>query len=509
MYITQSITDIVRADCGYQIFRHYGFEPSKKPQKENPFRDEKTSSFFVNPKGYFKDFGSDGIKGDALAFIQQMEKCDFKEACKIAGNIYGITKGRSVPATPYKRPQRADPPPATFLPASALERAVEASVFADCHFIRGLQCVWGFDSATVSQLVAKYHLFTSSKVWGNAIGFPYIDANGNIRELKVMDYDPATCKRVKEPKSRILFFGKKIAGKDANLRKCLFGEHQLSQDNKKTVAIAESEKTAIVCSVLFPRYIWTATGGKTGWKAETLNDCKALAGRKVILFPDLSKPEEKQGTFNQWKRLGSEIERHIAHTGAVVTISNHLKKNACSELREAGGDLADYMIGKNPKPEAPDQNSTDKSKPDDGKHEAATKPDRADVEAVEGRVWFQMLKDERADIGSPATTKEREFSFSKPEKWVFKEGDPVGVESVAVDELKEFFKNHIPPKIMTIAGVTADTAKMIAGHLPIIEAYRKNFRFNPYYERLEELKSRWNPKAGLWENEHGYPANWD
>jgi hypothetical protein len=49
-----------------------------------------------------------------------------------------------------------------------------------------------------------------------------------------------------------------------NLSQCLFGLHRI-EDHQKTITV-ESEKTAIVMSILLPHYIWLATGVK-----ETLN----------------------------------------------------------------------------------------------------------------------------------------------------------------------------------------------------------------------------------------------
>jgi hypothetical protein len=57
------------------------------------------------------------------------------------------------------------------------------------------------------------------------------------------------------------------AFKEPEFYQCLFGLHRITEDyQKKTIAIVESEKTAIVMSILLPHYIWLATGVK-----ETLN----------------------------------------------------------------------------------------------------------------------------------------------------------------------------------------------------------------------------------------------
>ena len=46
------------------------------------------------------------------------------------------------------------------------------------------------------------------------------------------------------------------------LTQCLFGEHLLQDKVNANVALVESEKTTVICSLLLPEYIWLATGGK-------------------------------------------------------------------------------------------------------------------------------------------------------------------------------------------------------------------------------------------------------
>ena len=57
-------------------------------------------------------------------------------------------------------------------------------------------------------------------------------------------------------------------------------------DNKnKTIILVESEKTALVCALHLPEYIWLAYGGINGL---TMNKLDVLIGHKVILVPDIS-----------------------------------------------------------------------------------------------------------------------------------------------------------------------------------------------------------------------------
>jgi len=62
----------------------------------------------------------------------------------------------------------------------------------------------------------------------------------------------------------------------------------------------ESEKTAILMSVLQPQYIWLATGGKSGCKWYTPEVAHVLTGRKVILYPDL-------GAYEAWSEKAQAL----------------------------------------------------------------------------------------------------------------------------------------------------------------------------------------------------------
>ncbi len=91
---------------------------------------------------------------------------------------------------------------------------------------------------------------------------------------------------------------------------CLFGEHLLGlkENIDKQIVLVESEKTALVCSMEFPDYVWLAYGGKNG-----LTDIKTkiLSGKKIIIIPDIS-----QGAVNVMKAKipylhSMNIEAHI------------------------------------------------------------------------------------------------------------------------------------------------------------------------------------------------------
>jgi hypothetical protein len=125
--------------------------------------------------------------------------------------------------------------------------------------------------------------------------------------------------------------------RDFNLKQCFFGEHLLS-DSTKTVCVVESEKTAIVASIYKPNRIWIASGGLEGLNAEK---CEVLRGRNVVMYPDLAaKTAGKETPFEKWTRKADEL-KHICRA---VVVSDTLERIATEQEREAGLDLADFLL---------------------------------------------------------------------------------------------------------------------------------------------------------------------
>jgi hypothetical protein len=171
--------------------------------------------------------------------------------------------------------------------------------------------------------------------------FWQVDSDGKVRAGKVMVYNPDTGKRIKDRQNWIHTLDPDLKGKPFELAQVLFGTHLLAlpENEGKTICIVESEKTALIASLHFPEYLWLATGGLSNLKAETV---KALAGRKVILVPDTSLPN-KQGftAFDLW----SNKANHIRLTSKVdITVTDALERIATDTERDAGYDLADYIL---------------------------------------------------------------------------------------------------------------------------------------------------------------------
>src|SRR6185437_1904876 len=145
-----------------------------------------------------------------------------------------------------------------------------------------------FGKSLTLELIQRYFIGTS-RHWPGATVFWQIDEVERARQAKVMLYDPTTGRRIKDEGSRVFFAGKSLLkNNDANLVQCFFGQHLLAERPADIVALVESEKSAVLASVYFPKLIWIATGGKHGARWTDSGISSALSGREIILFPDLN-----------------------------------------------------------------------------------------------------------------------------------------------------------------------------------------------------------------------------
>lgn len=220
-----------------------------------------------------------------------------------------------------ERAQRTQPLQVDHIPENIHTASLKG--YGNNKFVQYLDTL--FDSEKVQNLINTY-LIGTSKHWEGATVFWQIDTQGNIRTGKIMLYDD-TGHRVKEPTH--INWVHSLLYDDYNLEQCLFGEHLLAEYASKSVAIVESEKTAVISSVYFPEFIWLAAGSKSSLNPER---CSCLIGRHVVLFPDV-------GAYEAWWRKANALSYFCN-----VTVSGLLEKNASSDAKKEGYDLADYLI---------------------------------------------------------------------------------------------------------------------------------------------------------------------
>lgn len=142
-----------------------------------------------------------------------------------------------------------------------------------------------FTDEALNKITADYHLGSSKK---REVIFPQIDRAGMCRTGKVINYG-ADGHRIKGQMDAVDWLHARLMKKqgkqafDFHLRQCLFGEHLLPKRPHDIVCLVESEKSAIICSIVFPQFVWVSCGGKQGFTSER---CRSLAGRNVIVYAD-------------------------------------------------------------------------------------------------------------------------------------------------------------------------------------------------------------------------------
>lgn len=204
---------------------------------------------------------------------------------------------------------------------------------AFCFFLYGL-----FGADILAYLMALYAMGATDR----QIIFWQIDISGNVRTGKIMTYNSDGHRSKERFPNWVHSVLKKqgLLGNGWELSQCLFGEHLLKWEmNKgKTVAIVESEKTALICAAVWPQFVWLATGGKNNLQPEKL---KVLEGRKVILFPDTDTKglDDPNSTFNQWNAKAKALPESCQYK-----VSDLLEKQATPDQKAKGIDIADWIV---------------------------------------------------------------------------------------------------------------------------------------------------------------------
>jgi hypothetical protein len=123
---------------------------------------------------------------------------------------------------------------------------------------------------------------------------------------------------------------------------CLFGEHLLIKYRNNPVALVEAPKTAIYGALYFGlpesdgSLIWLAVYNKSSFSFDKL---KVLEGRRVIVFPDLSK---NGNTYEEWQDKAKQYEKQLKNTRFIF--SDLLEKYATDDEKDNGLDIADFLI---------------------------------------------------------------------------------------------------------------------------------------------------------------------
>jgi hypothetical protein len=191
-----------------------------------------------------------------------------------------------------------------------------------------------FSPTAVDHVTTQFRLGSSAVKERHTV-FWQVDITGTVRSGKVINYDPETGKRGDKVDWVHSMISRKT-GKPYVLKQCYFGEHQLAATTDKVVAMVESEKTAIIASIMLPEYVWLATGGVTGCRWMDRGVSSVLLGRKVVLFPDLN-------MFERWKGYADDLRKQLS---IEISVSDLIER-ACTiaeKEKKEGYDIADFLL---------------------------------------------------------------------------------------------------------------------------------------------------------------------
>ena len=181
--------------------------------------------------------------------------------------------------------------PQKIQPRPRLEYVGDLHVSMDSNLFEWAVCLLGLNDA-----VLAWSNYNVGCIGGHVIWWQ-IDREGVVRAGKVMSYRPDG-HRDKSDQWGVTWAHKhpqlKQSFKGEELQQCIFGEHLLTSNPNKPVALVESEKTAVVMSRFIPEYVWLATGGSQGIKSN--ERLSPLVGRNVFLVPD-------NGQYYSWLRV--------------------------------------------------------------------------------------------------------------------------------------------------------------------------------------------------------------
>lgn len=214
-----------------------------------------------------------------------------------------------------------------------------------------------FEVDEVTKVIQLYRLGTVIKgSWTGAVTLPYIDKQGFVRTIQVKKFDEQNHTTAQNKLDKVILSGLKKENKAVPewLTKhidygdkygyftCLFGEHILSKYPNNPVALVEAPKTAVYGWLYFNQHptaknwLWLAVYNKSSFSFDKL---KALKGRTVYVFPDLSKDGS---TFAEWEQKARNYEKQLPGTRFVF--SKYLEQYATEQERNEGADIADILI---------------------------------------------------------------------------------------------------------------------------------------------------------------------
>ncbi len=181
-----------------------------------------------------------------------------------------------------------------------------------------------FDENHLMTALNKYYVGHNTDNEG--IMWPQIDTHYRIREIKAQWHSSSSGKR-QGGYTYTIHKQLRVQGilpSESEHSQCLFGEHLLRKaDNNSIVCVVESEKTALIFSIILPDFIWLATGSESNF--HLVKNVKALLQgcRAVVVYPDA-------GSENKWTELS--LQTGLRNITVSRKFSGHPKNTDIADL---------------------------------------------------------------------------------------------------------------------------------------------------------------------------------
>lgn len=416
-------------------------------------------------------------------------KCDREVNCGYHLNPYknGYAKDKNnaiIP--PYYNNKVAVKPKQVFIPKEVFYKTRTA--YEVNNFIQNLlnNIAYPFNADDIEKIIAQYHLGTVTKGYcKGGTTFPFIDSGNNVRAIQVKTFNKSNHtkntnflhaiieKHYSNNLKELPKWLKEYNNNDTKVS-CLFGEHLLNKYPYNPIALVEAPKTAIYGTLYFgfpnnpKNLLWLAVYNLSSLN---LKKCKALKGRKVFLFPDLSKESK---AYNLWHTKAQFIQSKLENSTFIV--SNLLEQLAPNQDKDKGKDIADYLIKLNwqdfrEKPVFKSKLKTTLNQP------TVEQKLKSDSKAKKAKVKAQSIEAIKINDNVFNTTYEDKQVLNWDKE---------------IKELEDFFDSiTLPTSPVKLNNCTTilDVSKFINSHLSTIKSNNGNLIYKPYLSRLQEIKS--------------------
>lgn len=207
-------------------------------------------------------------------------------------------------------------------------------------YLHGVSAHIDGGAESLDKAFTRYGTGTSG-LWGGACVFWLYDSHGKAVDGKIMAYNRATGKRIKEPRPLITWDSalrsrKEGGDYDVPVRP-VFGAHLPLTDTARIV-IVESEKTALILAtaadLVGADMTVLATGGSNGMTEGNIAWLRNLTTSSdatgVVLVPD-------NGMFGRWQEIAARI-------GSQVDVSTVMESSDAIYRAGRGADIGDLML---------------------------------------------------------------------------------------------------------------------------------------------------------------------